>query len=197
MSKMPIEMKKCKTPEFRASYANVFEPKAFEGQEAKYSLVMLFDKKADLKKMRECANNAAAEKWGNDKTKWPKNLRMPFRDGNERSDSEGYAGKLFVSASSKQRPGVIMIDPTGNKIQLNKEDGAFYSGCFGKATVIAFAYDVSGNRGVSFALCNLLKTRDGDPFSGRKSAEDEFDGDDMEGVENDADTDTEEDDAGF
>lgn len=174
--KMPIEKKKVLSPEFRVSFPHVFEKHTgFEGQEAKYSLVMLYDKKTDLKDLKRAAFNAAIEKWG-PKESWPKNLRLPFRDGNEKTDLAGYENTVYVSASSKLAPQVI-----GNKKVDGQfprlEDGTdqFYAGCYARATLIAFAYDKAGNRGVSFSLQNVQKLRDGDQFSGRKNADQEFD----------------------
>lgn len=168
--KLDISKKKCMTPKFRVSFPAVFEPKAFEGQEAKYSVVMLFKKgEADLKAMRDAAHNVMTEKWG-PKEKWPKNLRSPFRDGDEKSDTEGYEGHVFVSASNKLKPG--LVDQRANPI-TDKE--AFYAGCYARATVIAFAYDTKGNKGVSFSLQNIQKLGDGPSLSGRKAASEEFD----------------------
>lgn len=169
--KMDIEKKKCMTPEFQASFPHVFKAHAFnEKQEAKFQLTMLFDKKTDLKVMKEAVYNAAVEKWGK-KESWPKGLRMPFRDGNEKQDLQGYAGKIFVAATSKQRPGVV----DGKRVPITEEDQQFYAGCYARATLIAFAYDKMGNKGVSFSLQNVQKLRDGEQFSGRRKAEDEFD----------------------
>lgn len=168
--KMPIEMKKAITPEFRTSFEHVFEAHSFEGNEPKYSVTMLFDKGADLSALKKAAANAAIEKWG-PKEKWPAGLRLPFRNGDEKTDMDGYAGKIFISASSKQRPQVI----DAKKSPITKEDGTFYSGCFARASVVAFAYDKLGNKGVSFSLMNIQKLRDGERFGGRKSAVDEFD----------------------
>lgn len=169
--KMDIAKKKCTTPKFRVSFPHVFKAHAFdESQDAKFSLTMLFDKTTDLKELKRAVFNAATEEWG-DKTKWPKNLRMPFRDGSEKSDMDGYEGKIFVNASSKQRPGVI----SGDRSPIAEEDNSFYAGCYAHATLIAFAYDKMGNKGVSFSLQNIQKMGDGKPFSGRKAAEDEFD----------------------
>lgn len=159
-----IEAKKCVTPEFRVSFPAVFEPKSFQNQEAKYSVVMLFDKKTDLAPLKKAAANAANEKWGA-KEKWPKGLKLPFRDGNEKSDMQGYENCIFVSSSSKMKPGLVN---QSLKPILNPEE--FYAGCYARAEVIAFAYDTAGNRGVSFSLQNIQKLRDGDSFSGRKDA---------------------------
>jgi len=168
--KKAVEARKCMTPEFRASFPHVFKAHTgFEGQEAKFSIVMLFPKKTDLSALKKAAFNAATEEWGA-KEKWPKGLRMPFRDGDEKPDLQGYEDTIFVTASSKQRPGVV--GPSLNTI--TEEDQAFYAGCYARATLIAFAYNKAGNRGVSFSLQNIQKLRDGEPFSGRKKAEDEF-----------------------
>lgn len=173
MAKMDISLKKVITPEFRASFPQLFEAKSFQNQDAKFSVVMLFDKKTtDLKAMKKAAANAAIEKWGADKAKWPKNLRDPFRDGEEKADMEGYKGCTFVSASSKaeNRPGLV-----DENVERIMDKSKFYAGCYARAELIAFAYDVSGNRGISFSLQNVQKLRDGKPFSGRKNAEDVFD----------------------
>jgi hypothetical protein len=170
MAKIDIALKKCVTPEFRVSFPAIFKPKAFDNQEAKYSLVMLFDKKEDLKSLKKAALMAAEEKWGPDKAKWPKPLRMPFRDGDTRSEMQGYPGTIFVSASSKTQPG--LVDQRLQRI-LSEQD--FYAGCYARAEIIAFAYDTKGNKGISFSLQNVQKLRDGDSFSGRKKAEDVFD----------------------
>lgn len=169
MSKMDISLKKVITPEFRVSFPSVFVPKSFEGQEAKYSIVMLFDKKTDLKALKAAAMNAAIEKWGS-KEKFPKRMKLPFRDGSERADTPGYDGHIFITASSKTQPGLVN---QSRQAILNDRD--FYAGCYARAELIAFAYDKAGNVGVSFSLQNVQKLRDGDKFGGRKNAEDVFD----------------------
>lgn len=187
---MDILKKKVLTPEFRASFPHLFEKHSFENQPGKYSIVMLYNKKIDLSSLKKAAHNAAVEKWG-PKEKWPKNLRMPFRDGNEKTDLAGYENTIFVSASSKQKPQVVgnkKVD--GQFPRLEKDDGLFYPGCYARATLIAFAYDTMGNKGVSFALQNVQKLRDGEAFSGRKDADSEFD--EVEDGSDDADNYSEE-----
>lgn len=177
--KLKLEDKKCITPKFRVSFPSVFTPKSFEGNEAKYSVVMLFEKGVDLKDLKRAVHNVAVAKWG-PKEKWPKNLRMPFRDGDERSDLEGYANHIFVTASSKNKPG--LINQRKNPILTEEE---FYAGCYARASIVAFAYDMKGNKGVSFGLQNIQKLSDGESFTGRRAAQDEFDAveDDSDDVE--------------
>lgn len=164
---------KCLTPEFRVSFPSVFTPqRPPDGStgEPKYRVTMLFGKKQDITSLKQIANAAAVKKWGADKAKWPKGLRSPFRDGSEK-DYEGYgADTVFCSASSKMKPGVV-----DQKVQPIIEPNEFYGGCYARATITAFAYDKAGNRGVSFGLRNVQKTRDGEPFSGASKPENDFD----------------------
>lgn len=169
--------KKTRTPKFRASFPWLFKPqppmKGSENQEAKYSVVMLFDKEAQASplfaEMRRIARQAAAEKWGANSI--PKNLRNPFRSGEEKADLEGYGpGVIFVTASTKQIPGLI----NGRKEKITEASGEFYAGCYAHATVTAYAYERAGNKGVAFGLHNVQKLGDGPAFSNRAKAEEEF-----------------------
>jgi hypothetical protein len=158
------------TPEFRVSYPSVFNKRAFEGQEAKYGLTMIFKKKTDISKLKAAARAAAVEKWGADEKKWPRNLRKPFRDGAEREDVDGYGkGVVFVAATSKTKPGLIDKD---KEAILDEE--SFYAGCYARAELFAFAYDKAGNKGVTFGLRNIQKLRDGEPFASGRPAEEVF-----------------------
>ena len=162
------EIKKITTPEFRASFPSVVKPTSFsEAQEKKYEVTALFPVGTDLAPLMALAKQAAVDKWGD---KIPTGLRSPFRDGSEKPDLDGYEpGVTFIKMTTKQRPGLVDA-----QVQPIIEEGEFYGGCYARATVTAFAYDQAGNRGVSFGLQNLQKTRDGDPFSGRAKAEDDF-----------------------
>lgn len=167
------------TPTFRVSYPNVFKPKKNElNGKDEYSLVALFPKGADLSALKDAVKKALADKWGADQSKWPANLRTPFRDQAERAKvvdgkkvlPAGHEeGAIFINLKSAQRPGVV-----DQNVQDIIDDSQFYAGCFARATVNAYAYDNKGNRGVAFGLGNIQKMKDGDPLSGRPRAMDEF-----------------------
>lgn len=162
-------MEKCITPEFRVSFPNVFEPKAFEGNDPKYGIVMLFDKSQDLSKLKELMKKAVEEKWP-DVAKRPKGLRNPIRDGDvDKAGVDGYQNKVFITASSKMKP--ALVDQNMQPI-ISAED--FYAGCYARASLTCYAYDKMGNKGVAFGLQNIQKMRDGEPFSGRSKPEDDF-----------------------
>jgi len=162
------------SPKARASFVNIFRPgKTLEpGQEPKYSITLLFPKDADLALLKKMAQEALAEKFGEAKLKDPafqKRLRSPFRDQGEKA-FEGYeAGAIFVTATSKQRPGIV--DGRGGDVIEERE---VYSGCYVRASLRAFAYDQKGNVGVAFGLQNVQKLADGDPLGGRARPEAEF-----------------------
>lgn len=162
------------TGKVRFSYVNVFQPRAVaDGQEPKYSVTLLIPKsdKKTLEKIHaaiEAAKEQGKERWGG---RIPANLRTPLRDGDEeRPDQPEFRGMYFINATSKYKPGIVdkdlnpILDPT-----------EFYSGCYGRASINFYPYNVSGNKGVSAGLNNLQKLHDGEMLGGRKRPEDEFD----------------------
>jgi hypothetical protein len=179
--------RKVTTPEFRASFAYIFSPQEpMEGAQdktPKYGVTMLFDEKARATpayaKMKELAIAALKEKFGDKMTpdgqgwyklKTGKALKNPFRDGAEKAELEGYTGMVFCAATSKMQPG--LVDASLQRI-ISEQD--FYSGCYARATITAYGYDKAGNVGVAFGLQNVQKLRDGEAFSGRTAAENDFD----------------------
>lgn len=183
--KMDIQLKKCITPEFRVSFPALFKPKSFKGQDPKYSVVMCFNKKTDLKEMKRAVRNALIEEFGPDyaaKVKAIPGFKMPFRDGAEKGDKEGYGPDVtFVTASCKQDKPPGLVNQRREKIIAESD---LYAGCWARAELIAFVYNNIG-RGVSFSLQNVQKVRDDKAFSGRKDASEAFeaidDGSDSQG----------------
>lgn len=185
------ELKTCVTPEFRVSFPVLFKAKAYKKQAPKFSIVMLFDKKTDLTALKRAAYHATVEKYGKDKTKWPRKFKMPFRDGDvDKPDVPGYENVIFITANATEAypPGVVnqRLDPILNESEL-------YAGCYARAQLYAYVYDEAGNVGVTFGLNNVQKLRDGKKFSGREDANKVFDAvedvgmDDEENYEDDSD----------
>nr|WP_294367966.1 DUF2815 family protein [uncultured Ruminococcus sp.] len=160
------------TGEVRFSYVNVFEPKSINGSDEKYSVSLLIDKRDTktieaIERAIEAAKQAGVAKFGG---KIPPVLKLPLRDGDtERPDDENYAGKMFVNANCKTKPG--LIEKNGMEIIDATE---FYSGCYGKASVTFYAFNSNGNKGIACGLNNIMKTRDGEPLGGRSRAVDDF-----------------------
>ena len=105
----------------------------------------------------------------------PKNFKTPLRDGDEeKEDDAAYRGMMFFNASSLRKPAIVdaNLDPI-----MDKDE--FYSGCWGRASVNFYFFDVSGNKGVAAGLNNLQKLEDDERLGGSSSSpEDDF-GDDL------------------
>jgi hypothetical protein len=163
------------TPYFRVSFPNVFRAKKNElSGKDEFSIVALFPKGADLSGLKKAAQDAIEKKWGTDKTKWPQNMRSPFRDHSEKMKDGKYPaghedGGVFINLKSSVRPGIV-----GPDMQEIIDESQFYAGCMARASVNAYAYDNKGNRGVSFGLNHLQKVGDGEPFGTRSRVEDAF-----------------------
>ncbi len=161
------------TPEFRVGWQSLFKATKAKDADAdakeKFSVKMLFQKGADLKELKRIAGQALVEKFGADQGKWPKNLRSPFRGQGDVRDDKGVVrdghteGATFVNATSVQP-----IDVVGPDAKRTTDERTVYSGCYGKALVAAYYYDVKGNRGVAFGLRGFQKTKDGEPLSGSR-----------------------------
>lgn len=163
------------TPVGILSYPHVFVPQAGfnEGDDPKYGGVIIFEEGTDLTELKAAANAAVQEKWGD---KPPKNLRSPFRDDWE--DRKGYPeNSVYINAKSSGKPGVVSRyqDPATGRAAVITDPADIYPGALVRFSVTAFAYDVKGNKGVSFALNNVQKWADGERLDGRASAADEFD----------------------
>jgi hypothetical protein len=164
-----------KTPMGILSYPNLIVPKPpAEGAEPRYSCVIVFDEEAQkteaFKLLKAACAQVAQEKWG---ANIPKNLRTPFRPCSEK-EGEPFAscpGGVFISPWSKQKPGIVGPDLAE---VLVADD--IWAGQIVRASVRPFAYENTGNKGVSFGLGNLQITKPNMPrIDGRKSAKAEFD----------------------
>jgi hypothetical protein len=166
------------TGKVRLSYTHVFEPYSQDGDaaDAKYSTVLLVPKsdKATIRKLR-AAQEAALEagKTSRFNGSIPKSWQDTIHDGDEEADLERnpeYAGHLFLSVSSKTKPGVV-----DQNVQPILDSTEVYSGCYARVSINAFAFNYKGKKGVSFGLNHLQKIADGDFLGGRSKAEDDFD----------------------
>ena len=164
------------TGKVRLSYVALLAPKAFEGQEPKYSTVILIpkDDTATINKIKK-AQKAAYEAAKNDKLKGvkPDRVKTTLRDGDEEMDTEEhpeYAGHYFMSVSSKTAPGII--DKYKNKVDSPEE---VYSGVYARVSLNFYAYNTAGNKGVTAGLNNVQIVAKGDYLGGRASADADFD----------------------
>lgn len=174
---------KCLTGEVRLSYAHLSQPYANPNQpnaDPKYTVTMLIPKTDqatynDLNAaFAAAAEKAVTEKWGGVR---PPHIASVIHDGDGvRTDGTPYGpeckGHWVLTASSKQKPGVVGIDNVN--CELAPQD--IYSGMYARVTVNFFGYNTAGKKGVGCGLGNVLKTRDGEPLGGGASAQADFAG---------------------
>ena len=157
----------------RISFANIWEPKAINGGDEKYSVSCLIPK-SDKKTLARIQKAVEAAKEDGKTRKWsgkiPPNLKLPLRDGDiDRPEDEAYAGCYFLNANSREKPQVV-----DKQVQPILDQTEVYSGCYGRITVTFYGYNSNGNRGVAAGLGNIQKLKDGDSLGGRAKASEEF-----------------------
>ena len=163
-------MSKLITPTIRGSFVTVMKPKAFdETQDPKYSMVIAIDKEDkfwdDLDKAIE---EACIAKWG----EVPKKFKLAIKDGDEEDEKYDWAGKKVFTASNKTAPGVVVKTEQGLVEPMS--DDEIYSGAFYKCAVRPYAYEYKKAKGVAISLDNVLKVKDGEKFTSRTSATEDF-----------------------
>lgn len=156
----------------RFSYAHLWEPDSINGSDPKYSVSCIISKEdkdtiAKIKKAIEVAKEEGKGKWGG---KIPANLKTPLRDGDiDRPEDEAYADSMFLNANSKQAPQIV-----DRQVQPILDQSEVYSGCFGRVSIIFYAYNSNGNKGIAAGLGNVQKLKDGEPLGSRTNASDDF-----------------------
>ncbi len=170
---------KVRLKDVRLAFPAIFEPESFDGsgKDAKYRAVLLIPKKSPLvAELKAAFDEVAKEKWGAKSQAVLKELfdaqRMCMRDGDKKTDWDGFEGHMFVSASGDARP--LVIDR--NKAPLTKDDGRPYAGCYVNCNVVIWAQENKYGKRINAQLGGIQFVRDGDAFSGgRASTEEEFD----------------------
>lgn len=175
-TKKKFEGVKAMTPIFRASYMQVFQPKAFnDTAKPKYSVEMLFHKtKTDLTEFRGKMQLAAVKAWGKDKAKWPKNFRWPFKDGEEEQDKgEHYKGHVFARAETGESYPPGIYDQQKNDIMDKR---SFVSGDYACASVFLEPYENVGGKdgrsGIKIYLRGIQLVKKGEPFGAAGNRDD-------------------------
>lgn len=155
----------------RLSFPAIFQPQS-ESMGGKYGMTILLPPDFDTKPLVQALNEAATEKWGADKTKWPKGMNGPkqvIRDASEKQYVGYNPGWKFISLKSKQQPGVV-----NGALEPIKDEKEAYPGRWVRVTARAYAYD-NVLKGVGFALQNVQLLKHDTAFSGAGRAEDDFD----------------------
>lgn len=175
------------TGRVRFSYCNLFTPKAMDNGPAKYSVTLLIPKsdKNTIGKIKNAIEEAKKlYMQRNAGKKLPTNLKNTIHDGDGERPNGGEFGEeckghYVVTVSSKNPPVIVNSDKT--PITDPQE---LYSGCYGRAIINWYVYDIQGNKGVSAGLNGIMKLSDGEPLGGGVITDSDWD-DDWEDDEDD------------
>lgn len=193
---------KVKLKKVRGAFLNLFEAKAFEDNEPKFSGCFIMEPTGEnVKAMRKAVAEVAKEEWGK-KTmplkKGKETVQVPvleyleasdrvcYREGPKTNASgeifEGFEDMYYVSATNKRRPSIFDRDKT----PLTEADGKPYSGCYVNVVLDLWPQDHPkfGKR-INATVTGVQFHSDGDGFGGGAPAS-ENDFDDL-GVDEDND----------
>lgn len=161
----------------RFSYANVWEPRKFKGDRAKYSICLIIPKEdgETLSKVEQAI--AEAYRQGEEKLKGAdgrvvplSSLTLPLRDGDmDKREDSVYHHAYYINARSDMPPGIV--DKNLNRIT---EKSGFYSGCYGRASIHFYAFNYDGKMGIACGLNNLQKLADGPALGNWSTPEEDF-----------------------
>ena len=109
---------------------------------------------------------AAVAKWGAKAADIVKGLKasdkLALHDGDAKTQYQGFAGNLYVSASSSARPLVIDRD----RSMLTEADGKPYAGSYVNARVQIWAQDNQFGKRINAQVLGVQFVRDGERFAG-------------------------------
>lgn len=178
------------TGKVRFSYCNLFTPwAANEDDVEKYSVTLLIPKsdKHTLGKIKKAMENAKANFLErNSGKKLPSTLTNTLHDGDgERTNGGEFGpeckGCYVMTVSSKTQP--VIVDADKRPLTDPRE---LFSGCYGRAVINFYVYDVRGNKGISAGLNGVMKLHDGEPLGGAVVTDADWD-DDWEDNDDDED----------
>lgn len=168
----------------RLSYEHLFTPHAVnENADPKYSMTLLIPKTdtKTIERLNAAINNAVQDGVERHVFKQPidptQTKYPPLRDGDKPNDSgeprgPEFQGHWFIAAKSSTKRKPFVVDAN---LQPIIDESEIYSGCYINAAVQFFAYENSGNKGISASLVGVQKVKDGERLGGQPlEAEDVF-----------------------
>lgn len=126
------------TNKCRLSFPHLFEPYGMDGQEPKYSCMLLIPKDDEetvnlLKQVAEEVVNSSRETLGKNyklKEDFLRDGDKEIANGGRPADRTEYIGHYFINCSSRYQP--IVVDASREKIEDPEQ---VYAGCYVKADI--------------------------------------------------------------
>ena len=158
----------------RLSFANIFEPKGFNGSEPRYSANFLISKQdnENINKVREAIKAVAKLEWNTDVPKFKEN-QLCLRDGDGETWG-GYADHFFVSSGNKLKVAVRDLDGTDltKQSEDNNPGDKPFSGDYVNAVIEVWAQNNNYGKRINANLVGVQYVKTGSRFS--KGSEDDL-----------------------
>lgn len=159
----------------RLSFANIFEPKGFNGGEPRYSASFLINKddKENLTKVKDAIKDVSKMEWANDLPKFKEN-QLCLRDGDGET-WDGYEGHMFVSSGNRLKVAVRDMDGTDltKSSEYNNPGDKPLSGDYVNAIIEVWAQNNSFGKRLNANLVGVQYIKTGERF-GKGSDDDLF-----------------------
>lgn len=153
----------------RLSFPALVEPReSMKGKgDSKYQATFILDKDNPCVEQIRAATARIAQAEFRDKAKQvlANAEKLPLKDG-DRREIDGYAGKLYVKASSKFPPDLIDANPRRKVTDPKEIADKFQAGYRVNGYIDLFPYDVPGARGISASLVSVQFAAYDETFSG-------------------------------
>lgn len=156
----------------RMSFPNLFEAKAppQAGGKAKFSAAFLFPRThPQIAELQKLVLDVATAKWGLKAEEVLKALKAADKicvhDGDAKSDTDGYAGNLFINASNDIRPAALAGGPDGRQ-PTTASEGKLYAGCYVNGIIQVWAQDNQFGKRINASLLGVQFLRDGPRLAG-------------------------------
>lgn len=169
---------KLKIENARLAFPVLFEARTVNGEgKPAFSASLLIDgEDPQIEAINHAIEQVAKDKWGAKAAVVLKQMRGQdkacLHDGDLKSDYDGFADHLYISARNQVRPLVIDRD----RSPLIEADGKPYAGCFVNASIELWAQDNNYGKRVNASLRGVQFLHDGEAFAGGGAAnEDDFD----------------------
>jgi hypothetical protein len=159
---------KVKLSNVRLAFPQLWEAKAVngEGKPAFSATFILEPGHPAIAEIKKAMQQVAVEKWADKAGEIAKQLqaadKIALHNGDAKSQYQGFAGNLYVSARNVEKP--LVID--ANKSPLSAADGRPYAGCYVNAVVDIWAQSNQFGKRINASLSGVQFYADGDRFSG-------------------------------
>lgn len=167
--------------EARLAFPALFQPRTVNGEgKPRFSATLLLESDdPQIAQIRRVIQAVAKEKWkdkaGAILTSLEKVGKVALHDGDEKAQYDGFAGRMFVAASTPEDKAPTVVDAA--RQPLTERSGKPYAGCYVNASVEFWAQDNAFGKRVNATLRGIQFVRDGDSFGAgsRAASPDEFD----------------------